>query len=652
MNTSYRISASQFARATFAAACVLLSTIVPQARAETVSITVGSTPRSMIIHAPAGIEADRPLVISMHGLNQSAGFQESQSGLNAIADAEGFLVAYPSGINSAWSLSGTSDTDFILAIIDYMAQRYDIDRERVYLSGFSMGGMMTYYAATRIADKIAAFAPISGYLIGGPNATSSRPIPIIHTHGTADDVVVYSNVQTHINAWVQRNACPATPVITDPYPASKPNSICTKYRYGLGTNGVEVVLMSLEGKGHWISNDVANGIHTSQEIWNFCKNYTVNGPVVGSGGVVFQENQAGFIAVDGTIDNDHAGFTGTGFANAASAVGSGIGWKMKFPIAATKTFSFRYAGTSLQTGNLIVNGTTVAANLQFPSTGSWTTWATVTVDAPVGAGIAEVRLVANSVAGLPNIDYLEVSGGTVSETLPLADTYVRDGSSAATNFGTSGQLVTKTDGGTGSGFNRLAFLRFNVSGLGNAQSVRLKLVPFQVDNGGAALNFERLADDGWSETAMTWNNRPTAAGEIVANTGSYSVDVPATPMSPPRRRARRRGMGSFRCVSPNRAAETISSASTHGKARVPASVPCCRPSIRPRSPSRRRRRTSASTRRRAQPPPTPPAMAGTALSSTARRGIKARSTWMAPTTTSRSPPASFSACRTSPFPHG
>jgi poly(3-hydroxybutyrate) depolymerase len=60
-----------------------------------------------------------------------------------------------------------------------MYNKYGIDRDRVYLSGFSMGGMMTYYAATKIADKIAAYAPVSGFLMGGPDTSSSRPIPII-----------------------------------------------------------------------------------------------------------------------------------------------------------------------------------------------------------------------------------------------------------------------------------------------------------------------------------------------------------------------------------------------------------------------------------------------------------------------------------------
>jgi hypothetical protein len=156
-----------------------------------------------------------------------------------------------------------------------MAARYKIDRNRVYLSGFSMGGMMTYYAATKIANKIAAFAPVSGYPMGGPNTNSSRPIPIIHTHGTGDNVVVYSGVQANIDAWTNRNGCTIPAVVTSPYPANRPTSVCTKYYYGVGVNGVELTLMSLKDKGHWYSMDVANGINTSLEIWNFVNRYSL-----------------------------------------------------------------------------------------------------------------------------------------------------------------------------------------------------------------------------------------------------------------------------------------------------------------------------------------------------------------------------------------
>lgn len=252
----------------------LLITYSFDAAAQIENIVVGTTTREMLVYAPADIEANRPLMISMHGLNQDIAYQQNQTKWEEVAKANNFVVVYPGGINRSWDISGNRDTDFILVIIDEMSKRYNIDRNRVYLSGFSMGGMMTYHAATKIADYIAAFAPVSGYLMGGPKTNSSRPIPIIHTHGTTDDVVGYSGVQRCMDVWIARNNCPTGAVITKPYPADKPSSNGTKYYWGPGTDSVEIVLLSLQGVGHWHSNN-PSGVHTSQEIWNFCKKYTL-----------------------------------------------------------------------------------------------------------------------------------------------------------------------------------------------------------------------------------------------------------------------------------------------------------------------------------------------------------------------------------------
>jgi len=247
-----------------------LSTIL---NAQIENFQVGSTTRKMLVYAPSTIVPGRPLLISMHGMNQDINYQKGQAQWETIAKKENFVVVYPGGEGNSWDLAGDKDIKFILAIIDEMVKRYSIDRDRVYLSGFSMGGMMTYYAATKIADKIAAFAPVSGYNMGGPNTKSSRPIPLIHVHGTADDVVAYSGVAASMNAWVARNGCPTTPVVTKPYPVGKSTSDEKKY-WGPGIDSVEVVLISLSGKGHWHSIE-ASGVNTSQEIWDFCKKFAL-----------------------------------------------------------------------------------------------------------------------------------------------------------------------------------------------------------------------------------------------------------------------------------------------------------------------------------------------------------------------------------------
>lgn len=238
------------------------------------NIKVGSTTRTMISYAPKGLPSSPALVIACHGANQDAPYLQGLAKWESVADTAKFVVVYANGVNKYWDISGTSDLQFMEVIIDSMYSRYHVNRNRVYLTGFSMGGMFTYYAANKMADKIAAFAPVSGYPMGGPNASACRPVPILHTHGTADDVCVYSSVQSHIDAWVKFNGCNTTPEIIKPYPKSKPNSPAELKRYRGGKNGVEVALLTLADKGHWWSMDAAQAL-TSEEIWNFCKRYSL-----------------------------------------------------------------------------------------------------------------------------------------------------------------------------------------------------------------------------------------------------------------------------------------------------------------------------------------------------------------------------------------
>ena len=160
------------------------------------NITVDGVQRNYIVYAPSNLGSKRPLLISCHGMNQDANYQKNMLKIETVADTAKFVTVFPNGIDKGWDISGNRDINFVTALIDAMVSRYDIDPNRVYLSGFSMGGMFTYHAMNRIPNKIAAFAPISGYSLGGTTANASmRPLPIIHTHGTGDDVVTFSGVQ-------------------------------------------------------------------------------------------------------------------------------------------------------------------------------------------------------------------------------------------------------------------------------------------------------------------------------------------------------------------------------------------------------------------------------------------------------------------------
>ena len=234
------------------------------------TITSEGQKREYLQYAPSDLGSKRPLIISCHGMNQSAKYQwDMLKDAQTLADKEKFVIVLPEGINSGWDISGDRDINLIKDLIAQMKKDFDIDENRVYLSGFSMGGMLTYHAMNKIPDVIAAFAPISGYPMWGFTYTGKRAIPVIHHHGTGDDVCVYSNVQRNIDELVKKNKCSTTPTITQNYGGY---SHITRKEWGGGTDGVKVVLMELANKGHWISND---GLFTLDEIWKFCKNYSL-----------------------------------------------------------------------------------------------------------------------------------------------------------------------------------------------------------------------------------------------------------------------------------------------------------------------------------------------------------------------------------------
>src|SRR6266511_1942275 len=111
-----------------------------------------------------------------------------------------------------------------------------------------------------------------------------------------------------------------------------------------------------------------------------------------------------------------AGYTGTGFVNTANAVGAGVELTLTIGAAGNGTLVFRYANgtTSDRPASITVNGTT-QATLQFPPTGSWSTWSTQTATVSLVAGANVVRATATTAGGLANLDSLMVDAATLFE---------------------------------------------------------------------------------------------------------------------------------------------------------------------------------------------------------------------------------------------
>jgi poly(3-hydroxybutyrate) depolymerase len=227
--------------------------------------------REIHVYAPSDLKENSPLLISCHGMDQDPNYQQSNTHWEAVADTAGFVVVYPRGGTgmSTWDIQGYKDTKWMTEIIDQMYTDYKIDKKRVYLSGFSMGGMFTYHSMSKIADKIAAFAPTSGTNVFGASK-AMRPVPIIHPHGTNDDVLNYSQVEGFIKNYRDQFNCPAQAKEETNYPNAENNG-ATMYTWGPCDKGVYIKHLKLPGRGHSPSKaDVS-------DIWNFIKQWDVNG---------------------------------------------------------------------------------------------------------------------------------------------------------------------------------------------------------------------------------------------------------------------------------------------------------------------------------------------------------------------------------------
>jgi pectate lyase len=126
-----------------------------------------------------------------------------------------------------------------------------------------------------------------------------------------------------------------------------------------------------------------------------------------------QEFEPGFVTVIGTVDNNNAGYTASGFANSTNASGSYIEWRVNAPLAGMYNLQWRYANgsTANRTGQISVNGGLQASSVAFTSTGAWTTWEpSPVISVLLAEGNNQIRLVAETSEGLANIDWMEVTG--------------------------------------------------------------------------------------------------------------------------------------------------------------------------------------------------------------------------------------------------
>lgn len=250
-----------------------------------VNITVDEETRNYQLYVPANVDEDCPLVISLHGAN--GGSTNYIPFTREVAAAQGCIVAYPQGKlthfpigfggdATGWTATGEDnfDVEFLKAVIEDVASKYQIDRKRIYCCGFSNGGMMTYAMANACSNEIAAFASISGYPINEFHLrhTSSRPVPFLHIHGKADNFVLYEKMPTIVDEMVARmgaNPVPTTTTVGGKY---------TKSIYGAGDGSFPYVYYEVDGMGHEAFTNNTDDGNSALTMWNFFKDYTLDSP--------------------------------------------------------------------------------------------------------------------------------------------------------------------------------------------------------------------------------------------------------------------------------------------------------------------------------------------------------------------------------------
>lgn len=258
------------------------------------------------VHVPATYRPGHPaaLLVSMHGGGGSMDYQASEENYGQISksDREGFLVVFPNGISplksgllATWN-AGTccgpardrniDDVGFIRKMIERLSAQLDIDRQKIFATGMSNGGLMAHRLACEMSDTFRAIASVAGT----DNTTSCNPkipVSVLFIHAHNDDhvpfeggrgitrrqeaVTSFVSVPESVSRWVKRNGCGLTPKRV----LERPGAYCD--RYAPCKDNAEVELCVTENGAHswpgatkWRSSEPpSKAINANDVMWDF-----------------------------------------------------------------------------------------------------------------------------------------------------------------------------------------------------------------------------------------------------------------------------------------------------------------------------------------------------------------------------------------------
>ena len=275
------------------------------------SVKVGEVTRTFLVHVPKSYDAKNPtpVVLVFHGAFTNAAICSLFTGMNGKADEAGFITVYPNGTGVGdivlfWNAGlwrgptdkkPPDDVAFTGKLLDDLETVANVDRKRVYATGISNGAMMCYRLAAEMPDRIAAIAPVSGTM-AIDKASPKRPVPVIHFHGLADEIVPYGgmppgstrryvnykSVDETIKIWTKIDGCTGKAKVEKLPDTAHDGTSVSKTTFGGGKDGAEVILYAIGGGGHtwpgreprvkFLGRSTMN-INANDLIWDFFKRH-------------------------------------------------------------------------------------------------------------------------------------------------------------------------------------------------------------------------------------------------------------------------------------------------------------------------------------------------------------------------------------------
>lgn len=274
------------------------------------SLPHGGLTRSYFLLVPTSYQVGQPapLVLALHGGGGDADRMcQLQGGINELAEDEGFLVVCPQGVEQHWNdgrqtqryrahRESIDDVGFLLALIDHLAASYTLDLSRVYATGMSNGGMMSYRLACEAGQRLAGVAAVIANLPADLDCRPVSPIPVMIMNGTEDPLMPFDGGQVRFfrqelgevlstaqtaEFWAEVNHCSPAPAPV-PLPEQAPNdgTRIARQIYADCDPAGRLVVYVVEGGGHswpggpqyaprWVIGPTSREGHAGQAIWAF-----------------------------------------------------------------------------------------------------------------------------------------------------------------------------------------------------------------------------------------------------------------------------------------------------------------------------------------------------------------------------------------------